>query len=364
MTLCIGGRVTADRSALVERRSCLPVKILLLQLKRIGDLILTTPAIAALRKNYPGAHITLAVSNECAELLPAISNVHHILIARRNLRDVAMVSSVAGQRFDYCIDFTRNDRSAFLTLLSAARRRVASYRVREQSKTRARLYTDLVGVRVRDMHTIDYNLALLEPLGVHAASSAPQLDFPQSAREKADRLRRDWKITRPYVVLHPGSARREKLWDAARWAEVIDHFSQNKDFDLILTSGPSVDEQAHITAITNRMRHKITDLTGKTDLLTLAALIRQAHLLVAVDSAPVHFAAATNTPQVILFGPTNPFHWRPKDSPALILQGKSGAPVTEFAPVRPRFPMSEISTDAVISAMDSLLSCRAAAHTS
>src|SRR5215470_9586765 len=211
------------------------MKILLLQLKRIGDLILTTPAITVLRRNYPDAHITLAVSNECAELLPAISNVDHILIARRNLRDVAMVSSVAGKRFDYCIDFTRNDRSAFLTLLSGARRRVASYRVREQSKTRARVYTDLIGVRVRDMHTIDYNLALLEPLGVRGASSAPQLDLPRTAVEKADRLRCDWKITRPYMILHPGSARREKLWDAARWAKVVEHFGQNNEFDFVLT---------------------------------------------------------------------------------------------------------------------------------
>jgi len=93
-------------------------------------------------------------------------------------------------------------------------------------------------------------------------------------------------------------------------------------------------------------------------------LIGQAQLLVTVDSAPVHFAAATHTPQVILFGPTNPFHWRPTDSPALILHGKSGAPVTEFAPVRPRFPMSEISTEAVIDAMDSLLPRPTAAHNS
>jgi predicted lipopolysaccharide heptosyltransferase III len=340
------------------------VKILLLQIKRIGDLILTTPAIAALRKKYPDAHITLAVSNECAELLPAISNVDRVLIARRNLRDVALVSSVAGKRFDYCIDFTRNDRSAFLTLLSGAQRRVASYRVREQSKTRARVYTDFVGVRVRDMHTIDYNLALLEPLGVHAAHSAPQLDLPRTAREKADALRRDWRIAQPYVILHPGSARREKLWNTARWAEVIDYFRQNNEFEIVLTSGPSVDEQAQIKAITKCTRQKFIDLSGKTDLLTLAALIGQAQLLVTVDSAPVHFAASTGTPQVILFGPTNPFHWRPTDSSALILHGKSRAPVSEFAPVRPRFPMSEISTEAVISAMDSLLSFRAAAQTS
>ena len=169
---------------------------------------------------------------------------------------------------------------------------------------------------------------------------------------------------RPYVVLHPGSARREKLWDAARWAEVIEHFTLDNEFDLVLTSGPSVDDQAHITEITNRSRNEITDLSGKTDLLTLAALIGEAQLLVTVDSAPVHFAAATHTPQVILFGPTNPFHWRPTHSPALILQGKSVAPATEFAPVRPRISMSEISTEAVISAMDSLLPRRAAAHRS
>jgi heptosyltransferase III len=340
------------------------MKILLLQLKRIGDLILTTPAIAAVRNNYPDAHITLAVSNDCAELLPAITNVDRILIARRNLRDVTMVSYLAGKRFDYCVDFTRNDRSAFLTLLSRARKRIASYRVREQSKTRARVYTDFVGVRVRDMHTIDYNLALLEPLNVGCASSALQLCLPQTAREKAGRLRRDWKITRPYVILHPGSARREKLWNAARWAEVIDHFAQADELDLVLTSGPSIDDQAHIAAIRQRTRQKITDLSGTTDLLTLAALIARAQLLVTVDSAPVHFAAASHTPQVILFGPTNPFHWRPTDSPALILHGKSREPLTEFAPVRPRFPMSEISTKAVISAMDSLLPRRAAAHSS
>ena len=340
------------------------MKILLLQLKRIGDLILTTPAIAALRKNYPDAHITLAVSNECAELLPAISNVDHVLIARRNLRDVAMVSSVAGKKFDYCIDFTRNDRSAFLTLLSGARKRVASHRVREQSKTRARVYTDLVGVRVRDMHTIDYNLALLGPVNVRAGSSPPQLDLPRTTREKAHRLQRDWKITQPYVILHPGSARREKMWTPTRWAEVIEHFGENHESDLVLTSGPSLDEQTHITEITKRTRQKFVNLSGKTDLLTLAALIGDAQLLMTVDSAPVHFAASAHTPQVILFGPTNPFHWRPLDSPALILHGRSEAPVTEFAPVRPRLPMSEISTEAVISAMDSLLPRRAAVHSS
>jgi predicted lipopolysaccharide heptosyltransferase III len=339
------------------------MKILLLQLKRIGDLILTTPVVAALRDRFPDLELTIVVSGECADLLPAISGIDRILMARRDLRDLALFLAVAGKRFDYCIDFTRNDRSAFLALLSAARKRIVSYRVRDQSKNRARVYTDFVDVRMRDLHTIDYNLSLLEPLGVRDASSILHLQLPQSAYEKADALRRNGSVNKPYLVLHPGSAREEKLWEARRWAQVIEYFGGHDDFDLVLTSGASNHEQVHIAAIKNEAQQRIIDLSGKTDLLTLAALIGDARLLVTVDSAPVHLAAATRTPQVILFGPTNPFHWRPRESAALILYGKSPEPVAEFAPVQPRLPMSQISTEAVISAMDLLLSRHAAART-
>jgi predicted lipopolysaccharide heptosyltransferase III len=338
------------------------MKILLLQLKRIGDLILTTPAIAALRERFPEAELTMVVSSECADLLPAISGVDRILMARRNLSDLTLFLAAAGKKFDYCIDFTRNDRSAFLAFLSRAGKRIVSYRVRDQSKSRARVYTNFVKVRMRDVHTIDYNLSLLEPLGIEGVSPSLDLQLPQSAHEKADALRRDWNVSKSYVVLHPGSARQEKLWEAGRWARVIERFGRDNDLDLVLTSGTSKHEQAHIAAI--KKEAKIIDLSGKTDLLTLAALIDEARLLVTVDSAPMHLAAVTHTPQVILFGPTNPFHWRPRESPALILQGKTPRPVTEFAPVQPRLPLSQISTEAVISAMDSLLSQHAAARTS
>src|ERR1700746_1711692 len=140
------------------------MKILLLQLKRIGDLILTTPAIAVLREHFPEAELTMVVSSECADLLPAISGVDRILMARRNLRDLAAFLAVAGNRFDFCVDFTRNDRPALRAFLSRARKRIVSYRVRDQSKSRARLYTDFVNVRMRDLHTIDYNMSLLKPL--------------------------------------------------------------------------------------------------------------------------------------------------------------------------------------------------------
>src|SRR4051794_38950596 len=208
------------------------MKILLLQLKRIGDLILTTPAIAALRERFPEAEVTIVVSSECVDLLPAIAGVDRILMARRNLSDLAGFLAVAGNKFDYCIDFTRNDRSAFLAFLSGAGKRIVSYRVRDQSKNRARLYTDFVNVRMRDLHTVDYNLSLLKPLGIGGVSSSLHLQLPQSAQEKADALRRNWNVSKPYIVLHPGSARQEKLWDAGRWSRVIERFGRENALDL------------------------------------------------------------------------------------------------------------------------------------
>ena len=107
---------------------------------------------------------------------------------------------------------------------------------------------------------------------------------------------------------------------------MINHAAEHHDVDLVMTGGPSLFEQTHIDDIKSKVRRDIVDVSGETDLLTLAALIARAKLLVTVDSAPMHLAAGTRTAQVILFGPTNPFHWRPRESQALILQGNSTSP--------------------------------------
>ena len=213
------------------------------------------------------------------------------------------------------------------------------------------------------MHTIDYHLALLEPLGVQNASRRLRLDLPNNAREKADQLRREARIDNSFIIFHPGAARVEKFWETERWTSVIDRAQSDWPIQSILTGGGSDLEQRYIGQIKAKLSQSIVDLSGRTDLLTLAALIAQARLLVTVDSAPMHFAAATQTPQVVLFGPTNPFHWRPRESLALILQGESTTPVTEFSPGKARVSMKQISTEAVINAMSSLLPAASAAQT-
>jgi len=335
------------------------LNILLIQLKRIGDLILTTPAIAALREKFPDGNITLAISGEGKALARAITDVDRLLVMPRGLTGIKTAAAIASSKFDYCIDFTRNDRSALLVLLSRARKRIVSFRIKMRSKFRTRFYNEFVPHRMRDMHTADYHLALLAPLGIENASAPIQLKLPESARLAADELLEAHHIRKQFVIFHPGSARSEKFWNAQRWAEVIDCAAAHHDLDLVLTGGSSPLEQTHLDDIKSKVRHPVVDLSGKTDLLTLAALIARARLLITVDSAPMHLAAATRTPQVILFGPTNPFHWRPRESPALILQGESTTPMTEFVPKQPGIPMNQISTQTVIDAMETLLSAQA-----
>ena len=336
------------------------MKVLLLQLKRIGDLILTTPAIAAVREKFPDATITLVIARECAELTPAISGIDRALVVRRGWRDLSVFFTIAREKFDYCIDFTQNDRSALLTFFSRAKRRVVSARVKRKSAKRARVYNKFAKVKLKDMHTLDYNLGLLAPLGIDDAPPRLHLELPPAAHEEARQLLQLCKIDNQFVIFHPGSARAEKFWEAARWAEIIERTRRKWGVEVAITGGTGKVEQKNIRAIKRKAGGEIADLSGKTDLLTLAALIKRARLLVTVDSAAMHLAAAQGTPQVALFGPTNPFHWRPRESPALILLGESPVPLSEFSPKRERLPMQQISTEAVFNAMDSLLSAPAA----
>jgi predicted lipopolysaccharide heptosyltransferase III len=336
------------------------VKILLIQLRRLGDLILTTPAISALREHLPSAQIALAVSGECESLLPAIHGLQKTFLTKRGLRDLSAWMQIRRAGFDCVVDFTRNDRSAWLTLLSGARRRLVSDRLKIKSKLRARFYNEFVDCAMKQMHTADYYLALLQPLGISTGATDPVLELPPAAQRRASSIIADQIRHQPFAIFHPGSARVEKFWDPERWVEIIEFAARELGLLPVLSGGANELEHAHLTAIREKLRTTVLDLSGQVDLLSLAALIEHARLLVTVDSAPMHLASATGTPQVILFGPTNPFHWRPRKSPAAILFGESPVPLRHFQAPESKRPMKQISTAAVIDAMRLMVSAPAA----
>ena len=334
------------------------MRILVLQLKRIGDLILTTPALWALRQNLPKAHIVLAVEGGCREMLPAIDFVDDTLVYQRRGQNGPLWRHLLLRHYDTCLDFTGTDRSALFAVLSKARRRITFEWV-QRSRFRHVFYNEFIGSSVRENHTVDHYLHLLRALNIPIRKDSPVvLHLPDWAPRKAGQLLEEAGVggpSAPYVLVHPGTARPEKYWPATRWAEVIQWCEATLGMPCVLSGSADGHEQNHIDAIKEAYPAGAKrDLSGRLDLLTLAALTKRASLVLTVDSAPMHLAAAFGRPQVALFGPTNPFHWRPRQERAIVLQSHGPISPPEFRPQHPGGPMTEISTQMVIDAIVAL----------
>jgi ADP-heptose:LPS heptosyltransferase len=367
------------------------MRILALQLKRIGDLILTTPTLAALRAVWPEAHIALAVSEGCAALLPAIPHIDTTIVFGRGRGFAPWQQAITGP-WDLCLDFTGNDRSALATALSRAKQRATFAWVR-RNKVRSLAYSCFVDSPVRDRHTADHYLDLVsaflpasagsvrescalepsaqrEPVvrkihGLTRLPSDPALRLPPETERRASELLHAHRVSGAFALLHPGTARPEKYWLAERWAELTHALLETHSLHSVITCGPDAFERAHAAEIESRIQNPVLSLPNDPkskilhppDLLTLAALSARARIVVSCDTAMVHLAAAFRTPQVALFGPTNPFHWRPRHERAVVISAaQSGAPLTDFRPRMKGAPMERISTEVVIRATETLLS--------
>jgi ADP-heptose:LPS heptosyltransferase len=335
------------------------MRILALQLKRIGDLILTTPALAAVRAAWPEAHLALAVSEGCAALLPAIPGIDTTIVFGRGRGFAPWQQAIAGS-WDLCLDFTGTDRSALAVAVSRARQRTTFAWVR-RNKMRALAYTDFVDSPVRDRHTVDHyhDLArgILSPdLAATDPDFAPRLQVPPEAAQRAELLLASVGVGEPFALLHPGTARPEKYWLADRWAAAAGALWESHGLASVITCGPDAFERAHAAEIESKIRNPKSKIVHPPDLLTLAALAARARVVISCDTAMVHLAAAFHTPQVALFGPTNPFHWRPCHDRAVVISAVNPeAPLTDFRPRMKGAPMDRISTGVVIRATEAVL---------
>lgn len=326
------------------------MKILVLQLKRIGDLILTTPALSALRKAQPGAQITLVHDHKCADLIQAMPFVDDSLAWGGG--NIAFWPTLLRRGYDLCLDFTGNDRSAFLAFLSKATRRVAFQWV-HKAAFRPLFYNEFVHSDVRSHHTCDHYLHLVAPLGALPEQPHIHLEIPGAGKMLADEVLAKSGINGPFAIVHPGSARPEKYWPAEHWAAVVD-FCQSQGLPCVITGANGAYEQEQIAQLKQAVAGKPpVDLSGSLDLLGFAALVQKAKLLLSVDSAAMHLASAFKVSQVALFGLTNPYHWRPRHDKAQVISASGEDP----SPRLQGAPMKEISTQTVTAAITRLLQC-------
>ena len=328
------------------------MRILALQLKRIGDLVLTTPALYALKS--AGAHTTLVTMDNTAALSPMLEGmVDATLVYHPSGGNVALWKQLWYGGFDACVDFTGRDRSALMTLASRAKTRIIARPALRKGRWRRLCYNAVADAPVRSRHTVDHYLDPLAP--PDGPGTGPILQLAPGATTQAAQILATHGIgaDEEFFVVHPGSARREKYWLPERWAEVIAFCQETLKRRCVLTGGSGdATETGHLARLRSALAERgqvCVDLAGQLDLATLTAVLARAALFLGVDSGPMHLAAAWQRPQIVLFGPTNPFHWRPRHPGCLVLQaGHGDAPVREFAERSPGGPLDLISTRAVI----------------
>jgi predicted lipopolysaccharide heptosyltransferase III len=306
------------------------VKILLIRLRLIGDVVFTTPAVAAVRRRFPDAHITYLVEAAAAPILRHNRNIDELIVAerprgtRRILYDLALARRLRARRFDLVVDFHGGPRSAWLARATGAPQRVG-YAV----PGRAWLYTTRVPWSpslVPPRHSVANQWDLVAPLGVDAADPTRYpVEMPaddDALRAVAQRLA-DHGVTADsrVVVIHVSATSPFRRWPRERFAQVAATLAQDAtSCHVVITSGPSESDAGDDTAAVARAAAGAAASRilrcGEFNLPELRALIERAALYVGGDSGPLHVAATTATPIVALFGPTVPERSTPWRDPA------------------------------------------------
>jgi lipopolysaccharide heptosyltransferase II len=293
--------------------------VLCVRLDSIGDVLMTTPAMRALKQSVPGRRVTLLTSPAAAPVAPFVREVDHVITFAAPwmkatgdvpTMDGALIVQLAARSFDAAVIFTVYSQNplpaAYVTYLAGIPLRLAHCR-----ENPYRLLTDWVpetepakGVR----HEVRRQLDLAAAAGARTADDRLSFAPPRRAREQMRRTLVSLGIDRerPLVVAHPGASAASRRYPAERFARALDLLARDTGCHLVLTGDER--EVPLVEAIRRDLGAPSHSLAGRLDLGGLGALIGAADLLVSNNTAPVHIAAALGTPVVDLYALTNPQH--------------------------------------------------------
>ena len=308
-------------------------------------MVFTTPAIGAVRRRFPTAHLTYLVEAPAEPVVRHHPGVDSVLVLERprglaRIRyDLQLAYRLRAEKFDIVVDFHGGPRSGFLTWATGAPRRIGYALPGRQWSytTRVPWSRSLVPPR----HSVLNQWDLIAPLGIDPPDAAADpvvmpIDAEAAARVAQRLAAAGVAATAPIVVLHVSAGNPFRRWPTASFAEVAARLAADDTTRrIIITSGPSEAEAAETVAAQARTLAGPAAAgivrTGEFDLSELRALVERAALYVGGDSGPLHIAATTATPVVALFGPTLPERSMPWRDPAIGSIAVDGGPL----PCRP-----------------------------
>jgi lipopolysaccharide heptosyltransferase I len=288
-------------------------RILLVRLSAIGDVVVATPVIRALRQAMPSAHLAWLVEERAADIVRGNPDLDEVIIwpraswaadspgvwglPKRVRQYFAFIAGLRRRRFDVAIDFQGLLRSGLVAFASGARRRITSEGTREGSRL---FYTTCVP-RTGDLSSRQRCLDLLQPLGIASRDRRMHVWFGDEDRQAADALLAEAE-GKPIACLCPATTWRHKHWREERWRELADRLTRDLGLRCVFMGG-----RADLPMI-GRIRDGLTVETvvaaGRTSLKQAAAILERARLVVSVDTALMHIGVAVGAPVVALCGPS------------------------------------------------------------
>lgn len=296
------------------------MKILVIKLRYIGDTVLLTPALRAIKARHPDSHVTALVNDWTAPVLRANPFLDELIPFprsraksggrfRRLRLQWEFLRRLRRSGFDLVIDLTDADRAAICAFATGAPRRVG---FNAEGRWRGRLLTDIVTADERQ-HIVDYHFAALARAGIPEAGRELFLsvDPAEAAQVDAFLASRGVSGNDFLLLIHPGARWKGKCWPPARFAEVASRLAARCDARIVLASGPDAEERAILDELRLRMEVPHLLFPPEGGLPRFIALCARSSLVIGNDSGPVHIAAAAGVPVVALFGPSLPSMWAP-----------------------------------------------------
>ncbi|MEJ7615480.1 MAG: glycosyltransferase family 9 protein [Pyrinomonadaceae bacterium] len=286
--------------------------VLVVRLRSIGDTVLATPSLYALRRFLPHARIDVLLEDWVAPLLENCPDVDQVITVKRGslFERARLLPRLRRARYDVAFNLHGGTTSTFLTAASGARHRVgyADYRYTWLYNHAAPPSAELW--QRKETHSVEQQLALLGWTGVPVTDRPPtRLSLnPKAVRTITEKLMsRGVNLATLYALVHPAAAFDTKRWASANFARVIEHLHA-RGLAAVAIAAPheakvltDLECEAQVPLIT------FSDLS----LPEITALAAGARLFVGNDSGIAHIAAAVRTPAVVVFGSSNVAHWRP-----------------------------------------------------
>jgi heptosyltransferase III len=308
-------------------------KILIIKLRHLGDLLLTTPLFSLLKKECPNAEIDLYVYKSSLPIVegdPAVSEVitydekiKKLGFLKKIVKEINLVKVFKQKKYDLVINLTEGDRGAIVALFSGAKVLVG-YDNGRGIKGKGKIYTHLVKPSFSPRHMVERNLDFLRRIGLFPGNKDKSLFFhlPSEANERVKKLLQENNITQKgYILIHPASRWRFKCYPASKMANLSKVLLERGE-RLVYSSGDEEYEKNMVEEITRELpKERVLNLAGKLSLKELGSLIHMSKLLLCVDSLPLHIASAFKSKCVVLFGPTDEKKWGPwENENALVIK--------------------------------------------